>query len=496
MFKKNNWAILVILALAAFFRFYKFFEFQYFSGDEEFLAATIRHIIWDRSPTLLVGNANLGFGLGPFYHYLLTPFYFIFKFDLINLQAIASCLGIATTYIIYLAGKEIDGKKLGLTAAFIYAASFFIALFDRRLVHLTLNPIMTAMTLFGLIKVVKKDYRYIPLLAVPIGFAFHEDASLLVLAIAIGLTWIVYRLPLKNKYVLFGGLILLVFAAPIIAAEFYYHGAVSGPLLQSLLRPFNQEFSAQAIALYNPLEMINTFARVLLTAPSQFIEQHFCYCQPPMALFTPIGQIIIGLAFVTSWFTRKRPGSIVWIMFLSLIISVYFYNQIFKANFFQHYLMNFFPVLAVILAQAVLVWQKKLPVLTYGLLSIYLIINLVTLQQSAVKYPLIEKINLVKQSTEAIGNDTYSIESSDDGYIHGGGWTELYTLYFRPANKSYHYDFWGWIYAAYSLYPPMPVGNPAKTVSIYRQGETPNLSKELIKSYSFKDIKIDIFQNE
>jgi hypothetical protein len=129
-------------------------------------------------------------------------------------------------------------------------------------------------------------------------------------------------------------------------------------------------------------------------------------------------------------------------------------------------------------------------------LGLYLVINLVTLQQSAIKYPLFEKINLVKQTTTTIGTDTYTIEASDDGYIHGGGWTELYTLYFRPANWSYHYDFWGWLYAAYSLYPPLPVGSPAKAVSIYPQGKTPDLPNKLIDSYGYKDIKIVVYQND
>jgi len=503
LLKKNNLMLLAILVLAGFFRFYKFYQYQYFSGDEEVLTATLRHIIWDKSPSLIVQNANLGFGLGPFYHFLLAPFYYIFNFDLINLQAIASILGIMTTYFVYLGGKEVGGKKLGIIASFIYASSFLISLFDRRLVHLTLDPILAGLAFFCLAKVVKKNYHYIPFLAIPIGFSFHADASLLVLTIAIFLSWIIYKLPLKNRYTFAGFLILAIFASPLILAEFYYKGVVSGPIIQSLSRPFNSEFLSAKISFYSPIEMVTVFARVLFTIPSSFIEEHFCYCSAPPPLFASMAKILTVIALVASliWQLKSKPGKekkagfILWIIFTSFIISIYIYNQVFKADFFQHYFMTFFPIYTIILAKPILALQKKLPLIFYSVLIFYLVINLNTLFKSSVKYPLIDKINLIKQTSKEIGEYNYSIKASGQ-YIHGGGWTELYTHYFKPAVKSYQYDFWGWIYAAYSLYPgPIQTNDPERIVYFYNQEDPINHKKKIISSFELKNIRADILDN-
>ena len=157
--KKIDWQLTLILGIAAFFRLYNFAVLQYWSGDEELVAATIRHIIWDRSPTLLVQNANLGFGLGPFYHYLLTPFYFTLNFNLVALQTIASVLGIITTFLVYKIGFELLGRRFGLISSFVYASSFFISLYDRRLWHLTPDSFLMALAILLLVKLTKGEKK-------------------------------------------------------------------------------------------------------------------------------------------------------------------------------------------------------------------------------------------------------------------------------------------------------------------------------------------------
>src|SRR3989344_1838224 len=99
--KKIDWVLFLILAISFFFRFYNFKEYQFWNADDEVITAVIRHIIWDKSPTLLVPNSFLGFGLGPFFHFILTPLYFITNFNLVLIQAFATLLGVLTTYIVY-----------------------------------------------------------------------------------------------------------------------------------------------------------------------------------------------------------------------------------------------------------------------------------------------------------------------------------------------------------------------------------------------------------
>ena len=227
--KKDYLILLGIIFLAAFFRFYNLRELQYWSIDEELLTATVRHIVWDRSPSLLVQNVAVAFGLGPFYHYFLTPFFFISKFNLVLLQAIASILGLLTVLFVYWAGEMMAGKKFGLICAFIYSSSFLISFFDRRLSHLTLDPIMGAFAFFLLAKIIKyKQYRYAPLLAVPIGFSFHADPSLVVLVIAIFASFVIFRFKIPNKYLIWTAVILGVFFLPLFDRRFGKRAKIAG----------------------------------------------------------------------------------------------------------------------------------------------------------------------------------------------------------------------------------------------------------------------------
>ena len=125
--------------------------------------------------------------------------FWFFNFSLVKLYLISSILGVATTYLVFLSGKIIGGRKLAQVASLVYAGSFLISLYDRRLYHLTLNSFLGALSVFALLAVLKGKLRYIILLSLPVAFSFHSDASLVVLAIAIVLCFLIFKLPFKRK---------------------------------------------------------------------------------------------------------------------------------------------------------------------------------------------------------------------------------------------------------------------------------------------------------
>lgn len=505
LFKKIDLLLLVILVISAFLRFYNFREFQHWTGDEEVFTATIRHIIWDRSPTLLVQNSFLGFGLGPFYHYLLTPFYFLTNFNLVNLQAIASILGIATTFLVYIGGKMIGGRSLGLVASFLYASSFFISLFDRRVWPLTLDSFLASFTFVVINKVIAKDLRFVPLLAIPIGFSFHADPSLIVLVLTIIAVWIIFKLPIINRYTLYGILILIIFALPLILAEIRYDGAVSGPIIQSISRPLKSQAVAPKYVTFQASDFIGIFSKVIFTQPSDFIEKQLCFglCNPPKSYISYINNLLVIVVFVASFILvfRNKPGNkkcfgVLIIMMASFIFGIFIWGKIFKGNINQPYFLVIFPIFILLLAQTIFLLHKRFKIVLLILLLFYFLINSYSLFNSSVKYPLYKKIKLVKKSSESIGSDKFSLYASQDSYIEGGGWTELYVLEKHPPVKSYWYGYWDWIYQAYSLYPgPIQKNDPEKIIWIVKADETISSSLPIISKYSYSDINIYIFDN-
>ena len=107
--KKHYLILFGIILLAAFFRFYNFRELQYWDLDDEVFTSVMRHIVFDKSPTLLVPNAFLEFGQGPYFHWIMALFYALTKFDLVTVRVFSSLLGIATTLLVYITARSIGG---------------------------------------------------------------------------------------------------------------------------------------------------------------------------------------------------------------------------------------------------------------------------------------------------------------------------------------------------------------------------------------------------
>lgn len=493
--------IFLIIFLSIFFRFFKFTSFQYFGGDEELLVATIRHMVWDKSPSLLVQNAALEFGLGPYYHYFLAPFFAVFRFDLISLQAIASVLGVVTTIFVYLGARELGGKKLGKIAAFLYSCSFFISAFDRRLYHLTLNPLLSALTFFCLAKLINKKHRFFPLLAIPFGFAMHEDASLAVLALGIFFSLVVFKIMPGKKQLIFFFLILVFFSLPFFAAEIKYNHAFSKGIIKFFGQP--KEIPASDYQIFTPLRVLDIFGRILYIPPSKFLEEHFFYKESfvlqsriPMR-FVIFVVIAIGFSLLKYWKgKRQQMLRLSFVLLVSFVICLYAYTLIFHRNFYQHYFMIIYPVFIIFVAQIMLLIHEKFPKLAYLILGVYFVFNLHSLLNSEVKYTLVGKIDLIKKTGKVIGDKPFTIEASYSDNINSGGWTELYTLYFRPAVSSYHYKNWDWIYKSYSLYPKGTFAKkPQVIVRFYEKQEEKKFAtnNNLIKRFVLDDIRADVF---
>lgn len=503
--KKLDINLLVILTIALLFRFYNFKELQYWSLDEELLTATVRHIVWDRSPTLLVQNVAISFGLGPYYHYFLTPFFVITNFNLVFLQAVASALGLLTVVIVYLCGKIIGGKKVGYIAALLYASSFLISFFDRRLFHLSLDSVLSAIALFVILKLIQKEYRYFPLLALPVGFSFHADPSLAVVTIAILLSLFIFKISLKHKSVLYFMLILAIFFAPFLGAEIIYGRSVVNPVVNSLLKPLKEEsISPVTFVHYDPKNFIEVLGRIIAVAPSKFVEKNFEYSKTyAKPLLSPIPEAI-AIALLLFYFyclfrsraDEKKYILAVFIFFASFILGILIFNLVFKGAFYQHYFTVIFPIVVVMFAYSL----SKIFGRRNGLLAAFavllVLLNLYSMLNSQIKYPLYRKIELVRKIADKLESGKFAIDAIGDTWVQSGGWTELFTLQRKFAVKSFSYEYLDWIYRAYSLYPgPIQKEDPERIVFVKLSSEPSPYDLPVISKETYKDMGIILYDN-
>ena len=118
---KQNYYLTVIIFIASFLRLYHL-DFQSMWMDEIY--------------TMNISNPKLSFlelhqqnllrdGFPDFYFLLLRFFYFIFGYSEFTARLVSSLAGIGGVYVIYLLGKEIFNKNVGLMAAFLLCFNDF-----------------------------------------------------------------------------------------------------------------------------------------------------------------------------------------------------------------------------------------------------------------------------------------------------------------------------------------------------------------------------------
>lgn len=474
--------------------------------DEELLTATIRHIIWDKSPTLLVQNIELVFGIGPYFHFLLVPFYFVTNFNFVVLGVIPSLVGVVTTFLIYSSGKIMGGKKLGLLAAFLYASSFLISIFDRRLWLLSLDSLICSLSLLAILKVLKGQQKYFLVLALPFGFALNADPSITVTAIAAVTSILVFKINLKNKYLPYCLAVLAVFVLPFFAAEIFYEGSVAKSIALSFLRPFfGTSVSPVNFSYYDPGNFIDVLGRTLATRPSDFVEMNFIYANNyPSPLFSPLPQIIAALFIVTCLYLlfqkqgyKDKNIKTVWIFFLSFVLGIIIFNGLFRGGFYQHYFVAIFPVITIMFAQAILFLNVRFKYFALIFCGLFFLVNLNSLTKSSMHYPLYRKIELVNKTVQVLENQKYSLEATQDPWVQSGGWTELLIQKKNFPVNSYLYSYLGWIYETHGLYPePLKGGGGSKIVFIKLDSQQLDNNLPIIASNEYKDMQVLVLENE
>src|SRR3990167_6066254 len=172
-----------IILLSVVFRFFRLTDFQYWSVDEEVATAVIQKVAVEHKLLLVSPNVAIATSLGPFFHLLSAPVFWMANFDVILILAFGSLLGVATTFFIFLTGRELGGKRVGLIAAFLYAGSFLMAFSDRRWWPLTLDPLLAVLSVLAVAKIIHGKLGYFLLLAIAASFSWHADPSLTVIVV-------------------------------------------------------------------------------------------------------------------------------------------------------------------------------------------------------------------------------------------------------------------------------------------------------------------------
>lgn len=476
--KRSKQLLIIVIIIAFIFRFYNLYEFQFWTEDEGTSTLEVRKMITEKKPVLITHNSNLGASLGPYFHYLSVPLFLIAKLNPQIILAATGILGVITTFIIFQIGRSAKDIPLGLTAALLYSSSFVTGLFDRRWWTLSLNPFLAAVSIYSIYQIKTKKYIYIVPLAIAIGFALHADPSLAIIAFSAILSFLILRISLFKREYLLAILVLLLFILPLAIFELRHPGAIVHPLIQSINNNSSQAqsplFVLKELAIKTSIILSNLtfpkftdFAETYITSGfsknGSLFGQHIIPAILLLLSLYPIFKIL--RKEVTE--NEKVLLTVSYTFILSFFIATVLYASFSQKPVHQNYFTVIFPAFFILIAFTLVKIDKSKKIL-FAFLIIYLSANTIALTKSSFKYPLYQKVQMVKQLSQEVEGD-FSFYAPGDAYFMGGGYTTLFVLENKTPKRSFTYDYYDWIYKAYSLYSITPDTNDQKQIVIISQ---------------------------
>lgn len=217
--KKKELVIILFLVLTGiFFRFYNLEKRALFFADEERDAYEVQKIL--RGDLTLIGpSTSVGnIYLGPGWYYFLTPWYLVFRGDPIAGKVAVGVMGVVTTLLFYILGKEIFNRKIGFWAAFIYGSCLYLVEQTNRAWNPSMMPLVSLLFFYGLFKIKNKEKKYwwLVVLCLGLGIQFHLTAVFLFLVLLI----FVFKYKVKFSFDFFiYGLFFLFLISPLIVFD-------------------------------------------------------------------------------------------------------------------------------------------------------------------------------------------------------------------------------------------------------------------------------------
>lgn len=173
--KSHNKEIVLIFLFVSFaiLRLYQLEERLGFSHDQLDNAWAVKKILLDHEYPLLgmVAKGNSGFHIGPFYYYLISPFYAFFGLDPISAGYIAFFTSAITFFAIFFVLKKILSYQIALIAVFIFTFSAFIIDADKTQWPVNFLVPISLGVFYSLYKIIQGHPKYLIFLAVLLGFS-------------------------------------------------------------------------------------------------------------------------------------------------------------------------------------------------------------------------------------------------------------------------------------------------------------------------------------
>src|SRR3989344_8627409 len=211
IFFKKYWLLFLIIFLAFILRVYRIEELFYFTYDESVPAFVGRRLVLFHHIPLIGGVTPFGVHLAPYFYLLSAILLGLGGLNPVIWGWAGAVLAMVTTLMVYLVGREIKDKKLGMVAAGLWSFSYLANVYDRHFWALYWGPLLSVIAIYSLLKIIKGKEKFVYLIAISLAFGIHADLSNYTILILAVISWVVFKIKIQKSTFIAIGIIILSF---------------------------------------------------------------------------------------------------------------------------------------------------------------------------------------------------------------------------------------------------------------------------------------------
>lgn len=424
IFNKKLILLYLVIAVGAFLRlqgvFANSFAFTYSIGKDMLALWNIAYA----HRLLLIGQEGFpGIFYGPWWHYILTPFFVIFSGNPQGIAFLMASIGIFSIVLGYVFGNRIGGKPLGIILATLISVSQIMVSFSSQIWSVNLISLFTLFSLFILERIYfseKHKSKYYFLLGIMLALNIDFEiffGSLFALGIILSIV-LTDRRKISIKYLLFFILGCLLIASPKILFDLRHQFLLSKNLIAF-------------IANGNSLYYMPTFLSLVMNRVDVFFSQ-FNYT---LAGGNQLLGIFILLSFV--FFFRNFNIRIKYFTNTSIVVVLVLFSGaiLFPHDIWQNYLAVL-PVFYILLFAFCLYLVAKNTFSNFG----YVILVIIAIVNISPTRLIQNFVNPLWEGDASVYRN--QLEAVDSVYKDANGRSFKYVVYTPPVyDYTYQYLF-------------------------------------------------------
>ncbi len=372
--------LFLILSLSFFVRIYRVGTILGFYFDQGRDALVIWDL-WHKGKLFLVGPTTgiAGIFRGPFYYYLIAPFYLLGGGNPIYPSIFLAFTSVMAIALLYYLGLKIQDHETGILAAIIAGGSFYIIMASRWLSNPTPMLLLSMLLLWMMILVTEgKRWAWV-LVAFISGLSlFHFGSSgefFYFPAIAVFMLWQKSHFPTK-KLLLLSILAFLFSASPLILFDMRHNGILTGNIKKFL---FEEE--SFKVSFWEVVKLRINFYYDVFT--NKIFHGRYLREQRILAA------VAVSFLFFLPKFLKDTKTKIVLLLLLSPMIGLLFFQGNY-GNIYDYYMTGYYLIFILMFS---LVLGKLWKFLPGKLFVLYFLYVFIAVNFDVVRYKTMDNVD-------------------------------------------------------------------------------------------------------